>query len=62
MKELQAGLSTAANDGSADTVKRLILAGVDVNAGDYDQRTALHLAAANGHLDVVQLLCSRGMI
>ena len=42
MKELQAGLSTAANDGSADTVKRLILAGVDVNAGDYDQRTALH--------------------
>ncbi|KAL7551792.1 hypothetical protein ACHAWF_014983 [Thalassiosira exigua] len=33
---------------------------VDVDAGDYDQRTALHLAAGEGHLDVVQFLCQRG--
>jgi len=33
---------------------------VDINQGDYDKRTALHLAAGEGHLDVVQFLCKRG--
>ena len=33
---------------------------VDVNCGDYDRRTALHLAAGEGHLDVVRFLCKRG--
>eukprot|EP00580_Thalassiosira_gravida_P018759 CAMPEP_0201671980 /NCGR_PEP_ID=MMETSP0494-20130426/31235_1 /ASSEMBLY_ACC=CAM_ASM_000839 /TAXON_ID=420259 /ORGANISM="Thalassiosira gravida, Strain GMp14c1" /LENGTH=883 /DNA_ID=CAMNT_0048153495 /DNA_START=588 /DNA_END=3240 /DNA_ORIENTATION=+ len=33
---------------------------VDINKGDYDKRTALHLAAGEGHLDVVQFLCKRG--
>ena len=33
---------------------------VDVNKGDYDQRTALHLAASEGHLDVVRFLLQRG--
>jgi len=33
---------------------------VDINNGDYDKRTALHLAAGEGHLDVVQFLCKRG--
>ena len=37
-----------------------ILPPVDINAGDYDKRTALHLAAGEGHTDVVQLLCERG--
>lgn len=37
-----------------------ILPPVDVNAGDYDKRTALHLAAGEGHAGVVQLLCERG--
>jgi len=37
-----------------------ILPPVDINAGDYDNRTALHLAAGEGHSDVVQLLCDRG--
>eukprot|EP00928_Gymnodinium_smaydae_P038698 TRINITY_DN26634_c0_g1_i1.p1 TRINITY_DN26634_c0_g1~~TRINITY_DN26634_c0_g1_i1.p1 ORF type:complete len:2686 (+),score=507.28 TRINITY_DN26634_c0_g1_i1:210-8060(+) len=37
------------------------LKGVDVmvDEGDYDQRTALHLAACNGHLVVVQCLVER---
>ena len=33
---------------------------VDINKGDYDKRTALHLAAGEGHLDIVQFLCKRG--
>lgn len=33
---------------------------INVNKGDYDKRTALHLAASGGHLDVVKLLCRNG--
>ena len=29
---------------------------LDINAGDYDGRTALHLAAAEGHAEIVQYL------
>ena len=34
--------------------------GADVNGGDYDRRTALHLGAAEGHLDVVDFLIAHG--
>ena len=33
---------------------------LDINAGDYDKRTALHLAAGEGHFDIVKLLCKAG--
>lgn len=33
---------------------------VDINEGDYDKRTALHVAAGGGHADVVQFLCKQG--
>ena len=29
---------------------------MDMSAGDYDSRTALHIAAAEGHRNVAQLL------
>lgn len=33
---------------------------IDINQCDYDKRTALHLAAGEGHVDVVQYLCTAG--
>ena len=33
---------------------------VNVNGGDYDMRTAMHLAAGNGHYKVVEYLCQNG--
>ncbi|KAL7536093.1 hypothetical protein ACHAWF_009443 [Thalassiosira exigua] len=49
------------NSSSLDVSEpKVIRSAVDVDAGDYDQRTALHLAAGEGHLDVVQFLCKRG--
>ena len=46
----------AASQGDIDEIKRLVAYGVDVNAGDYDQRTALHLAASEGNAEAVSLL------
>ncbi len=34
--------------------------GIDVNTGDYDRRTPLHLAAANGKAEMIQLLLELG--
>ena len=43
---------------TADIValRQLLAAGADPNAADYDGRTALHLAAASGHINIVQFL------
>ena len=38
----------------------LVARGVPVHAGDYDSRTALHLAAAEGSLDAVEYLVYHG--
>jgi hyperpolarization activated cyclic nucleotide-gated potassium channel 4 len=51
--------SLAAAD-DVDTLRRYIAAGADVNVGDYDRRTALHIAAAEGKLEVVALLVEVG--
>lgn len=34
--------------------------GVPVHAQDYDRRTALHLAAVEGHLDAIKYLVNHG--
>ena len=52
---------TAASEGDLEEVKALLEYGnIDLNQGDYDKRTALSLAAAEGHSDVVRLLCEAG--
>jgi glutaminase len=33
---------------------------IDINVSDYDKRTGLHLAASEGHIDVVRLLLENG--
>jgi hypothetical protein len=50
---------TAAADGDVDEVRLLLTVGnINMNEGDYDKRTALHLAAGEGKLEVVELLCA----
>jgi urea transporter len=50
--------AAASND--LHKLELLLAAGVPVNSQDYDQRTALHLAASNGNTAAVELLLSSG--
>ena len=49
-------LCTAAGSGDLTQVKRLIEFKVEPNIGDYDRRTALHVASAEGHEKLVEYL------
>ncbi len=51
-------LCAAADTGDMRQLTRLIDNGVDANVRDYDQRTALHIAARRGLLTVVEYLIS----
>lgn len=50
----------AASTGDLTEVRRSVALGADINKGDYDNRTALHLAAAEGHENVVKYLLNKG--
>ena len=54
-----APLDGAAEEGHAEVVKALIVAGTDVNATD-GRRMALHVAASGGHAEVVRILIAAG--
>lgn len=49
-----------ASRGDVDTLKLVLENGMNPNLGDYDFRTALHLAAAEGHEKIVEYLVSKG--
>uniref|UniRef100_A0A8C6MC38 glutaminase n=1 Tax=Nothobranchius furzeri TaxID=105023 RepID=A0A8C6MC38_NOTFU len=46
----------AAYTGDVSALRRFALSSVDMEQRDYDSRTALHVAAAEGHIDVVRFL------
>ena len=48
-----------ASKGDAEGIQEMLDAGVDPNLADYDGRTALHLAASDGRVNVVKLLLER---
>ena len=50
---------TAAAEGNLEKLQEM-KEFVDANDGDYDNRTALHLSCANGHLETVRFLLSCG--
>ena len=52
-------LCTCATEGDVMKMQQLLDFGVDLNQGDYDKRTALHLAATEGRLTEVAFLVSR---
>ncbi len=50
----------ACREGRTEALKALLEAGADVNIGDNDGDTALHLAAEMGHAAVVEALLAAG--
>jgi glutaminase len=49
----------AATYGDLSEIQRLEARGIDLNLSDYDGRTALHLAAAEGNLNIVKYLIEK---
>eukprot|EP00741_Cyanophora_paradoxa_P001786 tig00000073_g1731.t1 len=43
-----------------ENMARMLDGGLDVNAADYDGRTALHISASEGHVKATELLLRRG--
>ncbi|KAL3123036.1 hypothetical protein niasHT_001236 [Heterodera trifolii] len=54
--DLIVNLLYASKNGDLETVRRLYLQGVNLNICDYDGRTALHLAACEGHALLLKFL------
>jgi glutaminase len=52
-------LCWAANEGDLTAIRRLVARGVNLDASDYDGRTALHIAVCEGHRNVVEYFISR---
>ena len=62
MKESLAAsvLCQAVFDGDILLLKRLLNAGIQVDAADYDKRTAAHIAAAEGNVAAIKVLADHG--
>jgi ankyrin repeat protein len=53
-------LCQAVYDGDIIVLTRLLRAKIQVNASDYDKRTAAHIAAAEGNLTALKVLVEYG--
>ncbi|XP_078612725.1 glutaminase kidney isoform, mitochondrial-like [Branchiostoma floridae x Branchiostoma japonicum] len=49
----------AAYNGDVTALRRCVMLGMDMEVTDYDGRTALHIAAAEGHVQVVRFLLEK---
>jgi ankyrin repeat protein/class 3 adenylate cyclase len=58
--DLECEMCRAAAEGNLAKLKSFIECGISANSIDYGKRSALHLAASYGHLDVVQYLLESG--
>lgn len=56
----QVDLYWAAAHGDIKEMQRLVASGIDINAADYDGRTALHIAASDGKLHSVRNILQNG--
>ena len=56
MAETMVQVLLAAANGDKLALQRFWLREVDMNICDYDQRTPLHLSAAEGHMEVTEFL------
>ena len=54
-------LISAAAQGELERIRELVFQGVNLESSDYDGRTPLHLAAVNGHVNVVKYLVEYGV-
>eukprot|EP00126_Sphaerothecum_destruens_P006483 Sdes_comp19377_c0_seq2m10646 len=61
LEDIQFTLISAACSGDFPTVRKLFLRGVDLNEGDYDGRTALHLSASENRCEIADFLLSSGV-
>lgn len=54
-------MTWAASFGDLSSIRQAVARGIDPERGNFDDRTALHIAAAGGHVEVVDYLLSLGV-
>ncbi|RLN12894.1 potassium channel KOR1 [Panicum miliaceum] len=60
LKNAGSHLCTAVAKGDSDFIRRALACGADPNCGDYDHRTPLHIAAAEGLYLIAKMLVEAG--
>jgi glutaminase len=61
-KDQVVSLLFAAKAGDLNTIRRMYMQGCDLEMADYDKRTALHLAASEGHPEVILFLLNTAKV